>query len=164
MADRIVGVFRDLEHARRAIGDLETAGFPAARISLTSGEVPDEPEAHDPDDSYTREGAIVGAIVIGTVGAAMAFSGMSLSPQVPVFNVLPHQIFTPLLMGTAGWLAGGIIGLGVARDREIVLEPHREISVAVQAPGRTEEVRAIFAYNGVLDVRGADAVELAARA
>jgi hypothetical protein len=94
----------------------------------------------------------------------MAFSGMSLSPQIPVFDVLPNQFFTPLLMGTAGWLAGGIIGLGVAKDREVVLEPGHEVAVAVYAPGRTEEVRAIFSYDGALDVRGADATELAMRA
>jgi hypothetical protein len=163
MAERVVGVFSDMQQAERVIRDLRTVGFPQESIALTGAEESASDE-HTSDETWTREGAIVGSLILGTVGAAMAFSGMALTPQVALLNALPHQIFLPLWMGFAGWLAGGIIGLGVAKDVEQEPEPGEPIVVSVYAPGRVEEARAIFGYDGALDVLGADAAELAARA
>ena len=164
MADKIEGVFGDMRRANRAIRDLRAVGIPADSIALGSGERAPDPAEHESEDTWTTEGAVVGTLAIGTVGAAMTFSGMSLSPQVQILNGLPHAIFTPLLMGFAGWLAGGIVGLGVAKQSQTAIEPGQDVVLVVRAPGRTEEVRALFAFNGALDIRGADPVELAARA
>lgn len=168
MADTVVGIFRDVAHAEQAMHDLRTVGFPASSLTLSpADQTPDgerKLEAHDADETYTTQGAMVGTVAIGTIGAAMGFSGEHLSPQVPVLNNLPSSVFTMLLMGLAGWLAGGIIGLGVSKAHGAAIAPGTETALAVRAPGRVEEARAILRYNGVLDVRGADAAELAARA
>ncbi len=164
MAGRIVGIFSDLEHAENAVHDLTTAGFPKSAIALTTPDNVDHADALRSEATFTREGAVVGGVAFGIVGAAMAFSGMPLHPQVNIINSIPSPIFTTIWMGFAGWIAGGIIGLGVARNSGDALQPGSQAAVVVRAPNRIEEARAIFTYNDVLDVRGADPAELAARA
>src|SRR3954447_12595680 len=119
MADTVVGIFHDMAQAERAIHDLRTVGFLPSSISVRPANEPEDEaakeEAHGAEDTFTREGATVGAIFFGTIGALMAFANEHLAPQVPVLGALPNNIFTTLLMGAAGWLAGGIIGLGVPK-------------------------------------------------
>src|SRR5579884_3996534 len=99
MADKIEGVFHTMRQVNRAIRDLRAVGIPAEDIALASGEAIPDPEEQESSHTWGTEGSVVGSLILGTMGAAMTFSGMILQPQVPLFNILPHPIFTPLWMG-----------------------------------------------------------------
>jgi hypothetical protein len=114
----LVALYTDLGRARRAVTDLQEAGFAPARVSLVGAKAAgrvDEP------GSFVGEGAGAGATLGALLGGgAGLLAGLGVLALPGLGTVLAAGPLMALLAGagvgvTAGGLAGGLIGLGIPR-------------------------------------------------
>src|SRR5215207_11237305 len=162
-----VGVFRDAERARDAIGALKDAGFTGSDISLL---MPDRGEARDlaaETGTKAAEGAATGAVtggILGGLGGFLLGIGALAIPGVGPF--IAAGAFASALGGAAlgaglGAVAGALIGMGIpeeeARYYEEEVRGGRTL-IAVRADGRMDEADSILHDHGAYDVEHRDPV------
>jgi hypothetical protein len=127
MSDKtLVALYTDLDRARRAVDELQRAGFPPARVSVVGTGVVGRPaEGGTLAGEVAGAGATLGALVGGGAGL-LAGLGMLTIPGLG--TVLAAGPLMATLAGagvgvTAGGIAGALIGLGVPRgDAEAYAE------------------------------------------
>jgi hypothetical protein len=155
----VVGVFEDQAHATAAIRDLLAAGFTHEHLALLArewqGDLP--PNVRVDLQNAAGEGATVGAVAGGGLGAAAGLVGASLIPGVG--PVLWGGLLIGALTGAvAGATAGGFLGPFIAmemsdseaRRHASHIEAGRTV-VVVRTADRQEEARTILLKHGAYD-------------
>lgn len=115
----VYGVYRDRDHAERAVDAMRAAGFRAADISIL------HPDGSGTSEGVTKEsnkgpegataGAATGSILGGTLGWLAGIGALAIPGIGPFIAAGP--IMGALagigLGGTVGSLVGGLVGLGI---------------------------------------------------
>src|SRR5215207_8843920 len=149
-----VGVFRDAERARDAIGALKDAGFGGSDISLL---MPDRGEARDlaaETGTKAGEGAATGAVA----GGFLLGIGALAIPGVGPF--IAAGAFATALGGAAigagvGAVAGALIGMGIPQEEAKYYEGEAKAGrtlVTVRADGRYADAQRLLREYGAYDV------------
>jgi hypothetical protein len=112
--DTVAGVFRSRDAARRAAGELRTAGFTPEQVNILFPGATEE-EVHSIPTSTTEHpgvGSAIGGVVGATLGAAGGFElGVGATALIPgVGPVLAAGIAGAALLGAGGLIAGAELG------------------------------------------------------
>jgi hypothetical protein len=161
--ERIVaGLFNLRAQADAALRDLHANGFTEDQLGII---VPD-PEGQSFEDSIAAdpalkpsmvsEDAVAGGILGGALGAFLAATGALVIPGIGPF--ISGGILVTLIGGGAGWLIGGLSGLGIseedARYYQEQVESGRSL-VTVKTADRVEDaVRILLRHGGEVDRLG----------
>lgn len=152
MPQAVQGVFPDRKSAERAVEDLQADGFDTAAMELSSLERPPRRPRWQTATRRSIIGAIIGSLVVGSIGAiiawivAQAFIGRS------TFAV----IAIALVAGMIGWAAGGMLVSGVPYEEGYYDKERYELGqtlLAVGAPGHEQAASQVLVRNGARDVR-----------
>lgn len=160
-----VGVFRDSDDARAAIGALKDADFRGDDISLL---MPDRDEARDmaaETGTKAGEGAATGLVaggILGGLGGFLVGIGALAIPGVGPF--IAAGAFATALGGAAvgagvGAIAGALIGMGIPKEEAEYYEGEvrgGRTLVAVRAGPRIDEADKILHDFGAYDVEHRD--------
>ncbi|GAC1365923.1 MAG: hypothetical protein NVSMB44_28500 [Ktedonobacteraceae bacterium] len=144
-----IGVFADSEQARRAIDELERAGFDKKEIGYLVRT--EETEAADADrQARVATGAVSGGVLGGVLGAAASLLIPGIGPAV-AGGILAATFGGVVLGAAAGGIVGALTGLGVseedARFYQRELEAGRTIVTVKNADGAAEAAN-ILRRNG----------------
>jgi uncharacterized protein (TIGR02271 family) len=157
----VVGVFRDRDHANKAVDDLRRAGFrddqigyamrgEESRLAGERGERGDEVTT----DTGPGSGAATGAMTGGLLGAIAGAAASLLIPGVgPIFagGILAAALGGAALGAAGGGILGGLITTGVPEEEARYYdEEFRQggIVVTVQAANRYQEAHDILERHG----------------
>lgn len=161
MAGPIIALFNTQVLANAAIRDLEVNGFASEKVGLVvkdmDGGTVVSPEADAAlRPAHTTEDAVAGGLIGGTVGAFLAATGALVIPGIGPF--ISGGILVALIGGGAGWLVGGLAGLGIpeedARYYQEQVEDGRSL-VTVIADGLEEDaVRILLRHGGEVNRLG----------
>lgn len=100
----VVGAYRDVEAARRAILDLERAGVEPRSIALLGAWPIDDPEGRERPVHIGRTAALAG-MVGAAAGVGIGLATGTLVERVPVgFAIAAGAGFGAVLGGWAGWI------------------------------------------------------------
>jgi len=152
MPQAVQGVFPDRRSAERAVVDLQAGGFDLGRMHLTSVERP--PGGPRPRTARRRSivGGVVGALVVGAIGALIAWIAAQAFIGRPTLAV----IGVALVAGLLGWIAGSMLLSGVPYEEGYFQKERYELGqtlLAVEAPGREQAASHLLARNGARGVR-----------
>jgi len=165
----VVGVFHDIEDARRAVEALKDADFDANDIGLLAHdrergrEVAEETGTR----SHAGEGAATGLVaggILGGLGGWLVGIGALAIPGVGPF-IAAGAIGTALAGAAVGAgvgaIAGALVGMGLPEDEAKYYEGEVQggrTLVTVRADGRYDEARRILRDGGAYDIedRGTD--------
>jgi hypothetical protein len=160
--DVVVGLFREPDEARDAIGALKDAGFRGDDISVL---VPDRDRTRDmAAETGTRAagGAATGALaggILGGLGGWLVGIGALAIPGVGPF--IAAGVFATALTGAVvgagvGAIAGALIGMGIPKDEaewyETEVRGGRTL-VTVKADGRYDEAQTLLRRYGAYDIQ-----------
>lgn len=163
----IVGVFDDRQQADRAVDELRRAGFRDDQIGVAMrydagndvGGDATAVDTADADESRAGTGTITG--VLGGLGlGALAGLGV-LSGVIPVIGPAIAGGTLGIILSNAavgagvGGLVGALVGAGIPEDEAQYYHDEFEAGrtiVTVQAPGRADDVMAIFRRYGAYDM------------
>ena len=143
----VVGLYDDLETARRAVQDLTDAGFDANDINLIAGD-PNAQDGELDEDAVQAgadaavEGAVTGGVLGGLAGLLFGLSSLALPGLGPV--VVAGPLLTSLVGAGIGAAGGGLVATLVEwglseEEAELYLEGVRRGSALVMV--RTQEER-----------------------
>jgi len=155
MARSIAGLFNDRDSAEAAIRDLKAAGFDASRMGIVTQDKGVNQDLAEEHGTRATEGAVTGGLIGGSIGALMAATGALVIPGIGPF-ISGGILATALVGGTAGWLVGGLAGLGIPREEAEYYEGQVQQGrtlVTVDAQGREAEARSILLRNGAEDLQ-----------
>ena len=156
----IAGLFANRNAAERAIYALRDAGFDVDRMGIVMRDSQDTtenqeahrntPETAHTGDVYVAGSALAGGVLGGALGAILAATGALVVPGFGPF-IAGGILATALVGGIAGWLAGGLVGLGIPREQAEFYQSRVEqgaVLVTVDANGREQLAQDIMARNG----------------
>lgn len=155
MPQAVQGVFPDRRSAERAVVDLQAASFDLDNMQLSSLE---RPPRRPPSMIATRRsivGAVAGSLVVGTIGAIIAW----IASQAFIGRSTFAVIAIALVAGMIGWVAGGMLFSGVPYEEGYFDKERYELGqtlLAVASPGREQAASHLLRRNGARDVRVAD--------
>jgi uncharacterized protein (TIGR02271 family) len=167
-----VGLFRDSEDARKAIGALKDAGFGGDDISVL---MPDRGETRDmaaETGTKAGEGAATGLVtggILGGVGGFLVGIGALAIPGVGPFiaaGALATTLGGAAVGAGVGAIAGALIGMGIPKEEAEYYEGEvrgGRTLVTVRAGARMNEADAILHEFGAYDVEHRDRAPVAAR-
>jgi len=158
----VAGLFNLRTQADAALRDLQANGFTEDQLGIIApdpeGRGGGESIASDPalKPNTVTEGAVTGGILGGALGAFLAATGALVIPGIGPF--IAGGILVTLIGGGAGWLIGGLSGLGVseedARYFQEQVESGRSL-VTVKTTDRVEDaVRILLRHGGEVDRLG----------
>ncbi len=152
MPEAVQGIFPDRRSAERAVVDLQAAGFDTARMQIGSVEPP--PRRPRPLTATRRSivGAVVGSLIVGTIGAIIAW----IASQAFIGRSTFAVIAIALVAGMIGWIAGGLLFSGVPYEEGYYDKERYELgrtALALAAPGREHVASQLLARHGARDVR-----------
>lgn len=162
MERTIVGLFNLQTQATAALRDLQANGFPEDSLGI----ITPDPEGRGAQSAITddpalkpntvTEDAVTGGIFGGALGAFLAATGALVIPGIGPF--ISGGILVTLIGGGAGWLIGGLSGLGIseedARYYQEQVESGRSL-VSVKTADRVEDaVRILLRHGGEVDRLG----------
>jgi hypothetical protein len=154
MGHTISGLFPTRNDAEHAVSDLRNAGFDHATIGTMMPDATEPGKVIYKHGNQLVEGAVAGGIVGGTAGALMVAAGALFIPGVGPF--ISGGVLAALLGGAAGWLAGGLMGLGIPQEEaeyyEHQVQQGRSL-VTVDGTSRENEAHGILIHNGAHDLR-----------
>jgi len=157
MARTVAGLFPDRAAARRAVADLEAAGIERGRGRGRLLAAESEPHEAPPLQHWARTTvvAVVGALILGSIGAVIGWFAALLWPTHTATSVIYAMVVIACVGGTIGLLIGW---LAVRRVDVVREEYYRErvqqgrTIVAVDAGPHDAQVQQIFARYGAHDV------------
>jgi len=155
MARSIAGLFHDRGSAEQAIADLKAAGFDASRIGIVTQDKEANKELAEEHGTRSTEGAVTGGIIGGSIGALLAAAGALVIPGIGPF-ISGGILATSVVGGAAGWLVGGLAGLGIPKEEAEYYEGQVQQGrtlVTVDAQGRDAEARSILLRDGAEDLQ-----------
>jgi hypothetical protein len=144
----VVAAFSSRDEVNRAVDELQRAGFPRDSIGVVARDAEGKGRAQPKEgkETYTEEGAAIGAFAGGSV-AALVSLGMSFGviPVIgPILAVGPLAAALLSAAGgaAAGGLAGALVGLGLTEEEASYYEGEVKAGrylVTVKADGRYDE-------------------------
>ncbi len=147
----VVGVFPDLDQARRAIDELRRAGFNEDEIGFLTRVGTTGPE--NEQGAHIATDALGGGLVGGTLGAVAALLIPGFGPAI-AGGILIATLSGAAIGAAAGSIIGSLTGMGVpeeeARFYQGELEAGHPIVTVKTASGHDEAV-AILCRNGSYD-------------
>ena len=155
----IAGLFANRDAAERAIYALRDAGFAVDRMGIVIRDTQntanqaasrETPETAHTGDAYVAGSALAGGVLGGALGAILAATGALVVPGFGPF-IAGGILATALVGGIAGWLAGGLVGLGIPREQAEFYQSRVEqgaVLVTVDANGREQLAQDVMAHNG----------------
>lgn len=152
MPEAVQGIFPDRRSAERAVVDLQAAGFDTARMQISSVEPPPRRPRALTATRRSIVGAVVGSLIVGTIGAIIAW----IASQAFIGNSTFAVIAIALVAGMIGWAAGGLLFSGVPYEEGYYDKERYELGrtvLAVAAPEREQVASQLLARNGASDVR-----------
>ena len=167
MARTVAGLFVDHEQAIKAVGALRNAGFEMSQIGLVARDngahdqresVTGQPDSPADEKRYVvraAEGSLVGGTAAGLITAAASLLIPGVGPLI-AGGILAASI----IGGTAGWLVGGLAGLGLTAEHAQHLQDQVEagrtlITVSGASDEQSDAARAILLDAGAEEVSGA---------
>lgn len=155
MPQAVQGAFPDRRSAERAVVDLQTAGFDLGRMRLASLERPPRRPRLMAATRRSIVGAIIGSLVLGTIGAIIAW----IASQAFIGRSTFAVIAVALVAGMIGWLAGALYFSGVRYEEGYFDKERYELGrtlLVVESPGREQAASHLLTRNGARDVRVAN--------
>lgn len=163
----VVGVFQDAADAQQAILELQRIGIPDDQIGVAARhtaepyttEVRDLRHEHHAGETHVAQGAVTGIAAGAGLGAlaGLAIVAGMLPPIGPAIagGTLAVILSSAAAGAAAMGLAGALAGMGVDREAAEFYESEFEagrIVLAVTAPGREDEARAVIKRFGGYDM------------
>ena len=148
MARTVAGLFPNRRAAEAAQAELEAAGFNSRDISLLTREPEATQQATPERTAKSLLGSIIGSLIVGTLGALVAWALSVLFSTPPTGKTL-SVILVSCVGGTIGWLIGLLYPGEPVEEREYYRE-RAELGKAVltaDAQGRELEARHIMAQH-----------------
>src|SRR5260370_23866091 len=108
MAWTVAGLFPDRRAAEAARAELEAAGFNSRDISLITRQPEATPQAAPERTAKNLLGSIIGSLIVGTLGAIVAWALSVLFSTPPTGKTL-SVILVSCVGGTIGGLVGGLL-------------------------------------------------------
>ncbi len=155
MARNVVGLFSDRQSAEQAVADLKAAGFDPSRIGVVMKDKQETHEIAEEQGTRSTEGAVTGGVIGGSLGAILAATGALVIPGIGPF-ISAGILATSVVGGAAGWLVGGLAGLGIPKEEAEYYEDQVQQGralVTVDAQGRDAEARSILLRDGAEDLQ-----------
>ncbi|MFI5272351.1 MAG: hypothetical protein ACHQ4H_04875 [Ktedonobacterales bacterium] len=155
MARSVVGLFASAAMAERAIDDLQSAGFDPTQMGLVMRDRSGAKQVSASPDVSLTAGAVTGGVLGGTAGALLAASGALVVPGIGPF-IAGGILATALVGGAAGWLIGGLVGLGIPEEEAKYYQSRVEsggVLLTVATPYRGRDAWEIMHRDGAEDLR-----------
>lgn len=155
MAQNIVGLFADRISAEHAIVDLKAAGFDPQHMGIVMQDKQEAKDVASDQGLGSTTGAVTGGVIGGTAGALLAATGALIIPGIGPF-ISGGILATSLVGGAAGWLVGGLVGLGISKDDAEYYQGRVEqgsVLLTVSTNGRDAEAYDIMQRNGAEQTR-----------
>jgi len=155
----VVGVFKDQEHAMKAMNELRAAGFADSEVGLVTRDwVLGTPDRRGIEvQQKAGDGATAGAATGAGVGAVAGLIGASLIPGfgfVVAGGLLMGAVAGAALGAAAGTFAGPFVALGMSEDEvrrhSQYVEEGRTV-VLVHSEERQAEAQQILLKHGAYD-------------
>jgi len=156
-AHTVVGLFKDVPDARRAIDRLKEAGFTDDKIGVAMRDRTQQEEMQSDTGTKAAQGAASGAVGGGIVGGVLGLlAGVGALAIPGVGPILAGGVLGSTLAGagigaTAGGIGGALIGMGLREDEakhfELALKGGG-VLVAVEPQGRAVQARQILLDTG----------------
>jgi hypothetical protein len=149
----VVGLFQDVQAARRAIDRLKDYGFPDEKIGVAMRDRAQQEEMRE--DTGTKavqgaaSGAVGGGIVGGVIGLLAGVGAIAIPGVGPIIagGVLGSTLAGAGIGATAGGIGGALIGMGLREDEAKHFENALKsggVLVAVEAGPQATEARRIL--------------------
>lgn len=170
MARAIIGLFNTQVMANSALRDLRANGFAEDNLGLVVKDLEhggvlstSEAEAALRPERVTED-AVTGGILGGAIGAFLAISGALVIPGIGPF--IAGGVLVTLLGGGAGWLVGGLAGLGIpeedARYYQEQVESGRALVTVLAGDREEDAVRILLRHGGEVNRLGGTSLPLEA--
>jgi hypothetical protein len=149
----VVGLFKDVPDARRAIDRLKEAGFPDDKIGVAMRDRAQQEEMRADTGTKAAQGAASGAVGGGIVGGVLGLlAGVGALAIPGVGPIIAGGVLGSTLAGagigaTAGGIGGALIGMGLREDEARHFEQALAgggVLVAVEPEGNTVMARQIM--------------------
>jgi uncharacterized protein (TIGR02271 family) len=174
----VVGLFRDVSQAERAVRDLKDAGFSDAQIGVVMQDREQQRRVAEDTGTKAGEGATAGAVSGGVVGGALGLlAGIGALAIPGIGPIIAGGVLASTLAGAgigaaAGGLIGALVGMGIPEEEARYYESGVRaggILVTVEAGPDAGEARRILVTAGAdlgpaarrtMEAGGAERVEL----
>lgn len=150
MANHVEGLFPTREQAEQAVRQLIASGFERHSIGIVMRDRAQASALAHEQGLHSTAGAVTGSVVGGGAGTILAATGTLVVPGVGPF-IAGGILATALAGGAIGWLAGGLVGLGIPHERADYYQRLVEDGwtlLTVDAGDRMDEARDIMRQNG----------------
>jgi uncharacterized protein (TIGR02271 family) len=157
----VVGVFENVDAARRAIEALKQAGFTGEHISVLAPDRGDSRELAEETGTKAGEGAATGAVTGGILGGLAGWLvgiGALAIPGVGPFiaaGALATALGGAAIGAGVGAIAGALVGMGIPEEEAKYYEGEVKSGrtlVTVSADGRYDEAQRILRQHGAYDI------------
>ncbi|HVA92941.1 MAG TPA: hypothetical protein VNL71_24240 [Chloroflexota bacterium] len=162
MARAIIGLFNTQVMANAALRDLSANGFADDKLGLVVKDVEQGGTLSTAEADMalrpgrTTEDAVTGGILGGALGAFLAVTGALVIPGIGPF--IAGGVLITLLGGGAGWLIGGLAGLGIpeedARYYQEQVESGRALVSVLAGDQEEDAVRILLRHGGEVNRLG----------
>jgi uncharacterized membrane protein len=173
MADMVLGIFSEREHAEEAIEQLKDDGYDAKDISIVVKDTDVAETVVNNTGANVVDGASSGAVTGGALGAlagllvgigAITLPGIGalliggpLAAALGLTGAAATTVSGAVTGALAGGFVGALVGLGIPEEEARVYEDHiRAGGILLAVPvreGTTREARAILADNHADKIR-----------
>lgn len=153
MGNTVEGIFPTREQAEEALRQLIAAGFDRHAIGIVMRDNEQASALAHEQGLESTTGAVTGSVIGGGAGTLLAATGSLVVPGIGPF-IAGGILATALVGGALGWLAGGLIGLGIPHERAEYFQRLVEEGwtlLTVDAGRRAGEARDILRENGAHD-------------
>jgi hypothetical protein len=150
MAQHTEGIFPSREEAEQAIQQLKTAGFDPHHMGLIMRDQGEANALAHEQGLRSTAGAATGSVLGGGAGTLLAATGTLVIPGIGPF-IAGGILATALAGGAIGWLAGGLVALGIPHERATYYQHLVEegwVLLTVDAGHRGGEAREIMRRAG----------------
>jgi hypothetical protein len=156
----ITKMFKNYDHAKQSVHDLEAAGIHSASISILASKAAISDDTWPDQGTEAGAGAGLGAAVGGTAGLLAGLGIMAIPGVGPVVAAgwLASLAAGALAGGATGGIVGSLIGAGVSEEHAHVFSEGLRrggtlLSVKVEE-SRVDQVHAILDKNQPVDLSG----------
>lgn len=152
MPQAVQGVFPDRRSAERVAVELRNAGVDAEGMQLASLEPPPRKPRAGTATWRSIVGGVVGALVLGSIGAIIAWIAAQAFIGRSAFAVTA----TSLVAGMIGWVLGSMLFSGVQYEAGYFHKAWFELGrtvLAVEAPEREQLASNLLTHNCATDIR-----------
>jgi Heat induced stress protein YflT len=153
----VVGVFQDIDQARRAIDDLRRNGFTEDEVGFLTRATTTAEQGDEAGDTVASAagGAVQGGVIGGVLGAAASLLIPGIGPAI-AGGILAATLGGAAIGAAAGGVIGVLTGIGVPEEEANFYQQelgagHPIIMVKVTSPDSQADALEILRRNGAYD-------------